>query len=618
MSIREALLLVNNQETFINGLDALRKIALNFDNDIDTRFKAMTRSYDHLPDHGLDILRSIRDCMACIKTGKPFKDLVTLVFMSANDDRFPIHERMLCAMTLYNSFEMIECYKAFKNISEACRGIYHDTHDTFLLNYYTECAKFLICSENNNFIDSARDILFDSIDYLENLENTKQRYDIVITFNSRSGVKSFLNQGKIKIPFDPILYMQMQSRFFIENRNLLMYRLLSGQSILQTHDNPDIANIFDGYIESDLTIDSKPILQQDPALESKSPQDSTKNIKQYILSKKSVADAILYIADPDPDCSIEQIIDLDIEEKNRRGDAADIILRIGDESQRQRARTIITRLGATREKIKSIYTDGQNAHMESVEESVERFIDAMVASPPANLLKFDKVLDMIMRYLKESYIVSVDADKDASLDASLSASVSKDTQTNSSADTEKRRITPKDRLAVLKSLNRVEIDTATFTKHNFTLADIFVHIWSIVEKSKDSSLLKSRMIEELIEMADICSSGYAARFLLVVAIEDSIRNILALISWKDQIESNYKGRMDAKIRDCKDETIKNALVMGCMAGAEEEDARIYNEFITIESNDIVKELYNEFVTAGHVEESLFNSVVDELKKEHGF
>ena len=109
------------------------------------------------------------------------------------------------------------------------------------------------------------------------------------------------------------------------------------------------------------------------------------------------------------------------------------------------------------------------------------------------------------------------------------------------------------------------------------------------------------MVEELVDMADTCSSGHSGRFINVLSIyDDTIR-----ISWDDQIKSNIVGRLNAKIRDIKDEELQAQVSLGMLEDADEDDKKAYTQFIEKTLKDIKEELHGEFVGEGYVKEKEF-------------
>lgn len=253
-----------------------------------------------------------------------------------------------------------------------------------------------------------------------------------------------------------------------------------------------------------------------------------------------------------------------------RADAADVVLRYGTIEQKLKARDVITNLGYSTvdsnsngtliERSRTIYTDSENVHEFS--EQVDKFIEKMFMDSTVRVKPFHIVHNEVTDYLR-----NVIQEKDR-------------------------------RFQAFKALNRISIDSARFTSLKVTLAEIFVHVWSYIlrydeEKRED---LKLRLVQELIDMGDTCSSGHSSRFVNVLSVyETSLR-----ISFSEQIKTNMIGRMAAKIRDCPDLDIASKLAVAESDLAEKDDIIAYNKFISDNTETIRKELYAEFVDCGYV------------------
>lgn len=268
-------------------------------------------------------------------------------------------------------------------------------------------------------------------------------------------------------------------------------------------------------------------------------------------------------------------------DENTRADAADIILRMSKRDQiKIKAREIIGKIGRENpasdklmDRAETIYTNSQNVHdfTEQVNELLEYLVEENIS---ALSKKYKNIFPKIVEYSK-LYISD--------------------------------RMT---RYKILKSLKRIEIDTSTFTKYNSTLSEIFILLWYKIENfSEDiSNQLKMRLLEELVDMGDTCTSGHIARFINVLSGYDEMYHLK--ISWEDQIISNVVGRMHAAIKNCPDEDLKYSLTIAKTELADEEDNEKYADFLNTKSEELRGELYEEFVVAGHVKKDDFVKYFD--------
>lgn len=260
-----------------------------------------------------------------------------------------------------------------------------------------------------------------------------------------------------------------------------------------------------------------------------------------------------------------------------RADAADVVLRYGSYENKVKSKEIIEKLGyasvdengSLMERVKTLYTNSQNIH--EIHESAEKFIESIIKEK-AKTKPFHEVHSEISEMLRNS------------------------------------SVEPHLRFQAFKALNRISIDSARFTAYKVTLSEIFVHVWARIMKYTGDSrdTLQKRMIQELIEMGDTCSSGHSDRFVNVLAGFDSCIEI----SFANQIKSNMVGRMAARIRDCSDVNIAAHLAVAETDLGDVEDRQAYNKFIRDNIPSLREEMYTEFVGEGHVTDSEFADIFD--------
>ncbi|MCF6238497.1 MAG: hypothetical protein L3J79_06760 [Candidatus Marinimicrobia bacterium] len=459
---------------------------------------------EHIVEDGNDCISQWRDCIPFVR-GDMQKKLIALIVKAACTTGIPAHQRTICASTLFERCFLQESYSAFKGIA-----IDNDVE----WRYRVESAKYLFASELDVNVEYSQEALLEIL--ADHSLTSSDRYGVITDFISRSGVKLYLNMGKLRIPYDEDFVFCMQQLFFEDVENDLRDRLLSGQHMLQME-----------------TVDDE--------------------------FKVSICDTILGIAD---DATHDQRI---------RADAADIIIREGTTSEiRARARAIITDIGGEEitgkglKGMRDIYADSENVH--HFTEQVNTFIVSLVSSG-VKLPEFDKVYEEVVGEMKS-------------------------------------RVTDrKEKFKALKAMHRISVDTATFTAHKVTLPEIFLHVWLKITEydAEKQEVLKGRLIEELCDMGDTCSSGHSSRFINVLSTYDETLKI----SWDDQIRSNIKGRLNASIRNIEDVKVRDSIVAAQTELALAEDISAYNDFITKLIPTLENELRQEFVGEGYVTEEEF-------------
>lgn len=473
-----------------------------------------------------EILARWRDSLTFLQDDD-LTEAVDLLVNVVNCQSLNSHERIYTAVHLYNLGFINVCYKCF--------GVLADDM-TVLIDHRLEAIRFLYAASNLEKT-LAQEYLIEIIQDLS--LPVKFRYESIASYISKTGINSLMNTQKLKIPYDEDFVFTLQLPFFMETKNDVRYRILSGQHLLQMADKT--------------------------------------------FSKEDKLDVSAKLLDIARDL---------INEENIRADAADIILRLGDNQNRVVARKIITDLGYSADGEKkrftptSIYDNSQNVHNSEIDAHVQSFLTKMLT--PSN--DRDHSGNPMKNFREVNHEITTKV-------------------------RERKDFNPKTRHAIYRTMSRISVDTATFTEYKATLAEIISHVWSRIcssEFDKDTcALLENRMFDELSDMSDTCSSGHASRFVNIFSVIDGS----LAISWKDQIQANVKGRMEARMRDCTDETIQMGIAMGMMEDADKEDRDVYLKFIKESLLEIETELFEEFVEEGYIKDVEFDEHFENTKKE---
>lgn len=215
---------------------------------------------------------------------------------------------------------------------------------------------------------------------------------------------------------------------------------------------------------------------------------------------------------------------------NLRADSADVILRLGSDPSKKIARNVINELGTYNAENKTIYGNSQNVHTDEIEKSVIDTLEFLHKQQQSNINKYSF------------------------------ESIKKDIDTLLKLE-ENKKYTEKINI----SLNRIYLDRALYSKYNCTLMSIFIRIWAYIQSNVEhkEEMIK-RLLEELYETADTCSSGYISRLINCISGFGD-ENIGIRISWEDQIIANFIGRFNSKLSKLHDEWTdggkKNAMIL---------------------------------------------------------
>ena len=507
------------QERLDRAIRIYKELCLSPALNPDDKIQVLTSFLKTVPDEGREILIRWRDTLPFI-AGRELDDMIKLLVLVAMNSNVDSHERSITAVTLYNRAFLNVCFKCFEDIA---------ADKSALVEYRVDACRYLFGSELESSKELSQECLTEIIEDIS--LPSEYRYKIIAGFISRTGVATYLNKVKIKIPYDEGFVYGLQSVFFYSTENGVRERILSGQHLLQME-----------CVERD--------------------------------EKVTVGDVLLAIA-----------IDKKFDE-NTKADAADVILRLGQGLQVERAREIITNLGFSAVgtsgkvlgRVKTIYNNSQNAHDEKIGESVAKYIEKMLRDESIRLRPYYEIHQEVATLIRSRENVKKD-----------------------------------DKFLAYKALNRISVDTATFTKHSLTLAEIFVRVWLRVQKYREDAYetLVSRTIEELIDMGDTCSSGHTGRFINILsAVDNELR-----IGFEEQIIANVAGRVSAKVRDLDDADFKASVTMGMSKDADESDLESYRTFIEPAFKELYDELYKEFVEDRYITAKQFEEYFDKAREQ---
>lgn len=307
--------------------------------------------------------------------------------------------------------------------------------------------------------------------------------------------------------------------------------------------------------------------------------NAANGIRERILSGQSLLQ--LHVVPDDEKHDVEKAL-LDVSqnvvyEENIRADAADVVLRLGTTAEiRLEARRCIKQLGLSHvnrtgqnilQRVETVYNNSQNVH-EIDDAGILAFVKKMVNDVTTKTTSFDTVKSDIGDIIRST----ID--------------------------------NPERRFSMFEGLNRISIDTATFTEERVTSAEVLVYVFTRIMNEKNAdmkSTLTSLLLQELESMGGTCSSGHISRLILALQpVDDSIK-----ISYDKQLIANIAGRVTSKIRQESDD-VRGQIAMGMLDDADVEDYKVFTEFINRVEADLRVELESEFVLLGYMTQKEFD------------
>lgn len=267
------------------------------------------------------------------------------------------------------------------------------------------------------------------------------------------------------------------------------------------------------------------------------------------------------------------------EEYNIRADAADTLLRLGTATAKEKARKIIEKLGESVEAFKSVYTNRQNIH--NMDASVSEFL-VNLGGTNLETIKTENgercinLQDTITSFFDHINAEGISAEKVKQINGSLL---------------------------------RIKLDQLLYPGSQ-TLETIFVKIYTQITKHPDKDLLLERLVEELVEMDETCSSGHASR---LVNVFSGIDDFNINVGFQAQIQANIMGRLQKLLReDDNSEAILEE--MGEVEDLSDEKRKVrrnFDGFLRDNIDGVYKEMFEEFVTAKYLAKENFEAMFRE-------
>ena len=237
---------------------------------------------------------------------------------------------------------------------------------------------------------------------------------------------------------------------------------------------------------------------------------------------------------------------------NYRAECADILYRYGVEKNYvKESEYIIKELGELYYKNKSstIYTNAENVHDHTVNKKIINTLRELI-----NKVKTKRNSGEVLETIRGKY-----------------------------SGIEKEKLDK-----IMSSLERIVIDTAKYEMLN--MCDILVLVWEYICNSEHQQELECRLLQELEDMDQTCSTGHLSRILNILSgyfVESSVE-----ISFKDQLRSNIFARYTKLINSLPENT----------------QEKINEELILTDTSK--KDTIKEFLCNYKIEEILYKEFVD--------
>jgi hypothetical protein len=280
-----------------------------------------------------------------------------------------------------------------------------------------------------------------------------------------------------------------------------------------------------------------------------------------------------------------------------RSEAADILRsRAANPTDNFIGQFVINELGKLymQNRSSTIYTDAQNAHNETISESVINIVRTLAEDPIANPI--EKYEDR-----KRDLIGFSDENKPGLKIWTTDHIFSQLLQLSDNTEKEKAE----------RALKHIIIYPIRY--EGYCLSDILMFVFRKIQSQTDDTKkeLEKRLFEELADMDETCGTGYLTRIINVLSGFVNEEKLEIKMNIFDQLRANIFARLSKsmKVLSSQDQQmILNDII------DENSDKSVAREFLAL--CDVKTELYDEFVKTKLIEEDKFNKFYEECENNY--
>ena len=349
---------VNDQE-ILNDKDNFKKNIFDMNLSLELRIQIISKYYLIYPEDFIEIISRIKGMYSFSGT----KSLEKFVYSIITETKLSSFLKIELVMSLLNFKEMEE--DIFEKDDESFKEIKRKSNDEIKIrndsrNILAYKALNIVCSE----LDVELSTPYKVETIYELMKNENYKYESLFYFlkiiNNKIldcdyRYKTILSLERRDIVNKKFFIFETCLEFLKKEFNFTMYRILSGQNLLQNFEM----------------------------------EDSVKNNVENILLSFSKDEDLEY---------------------NLRADAADVLLNLGSENMKKEGRNIIFSLGQINGVNKTIFDNAQNVHVKDIEKSVLDIIIKLSNYPTIKLddknpidyeyvqLKINNLLDELLKY----------------------------------------------------------------------------------------------------------------------------------------------------------------------------------------------------------------------------
>lgn len=272
---------------------------------------------------------------------------------------------------------------------------------------------------------------------------------------------------------------------------------------------------------------------------------------------------------------------------NVRADAADMLLSNGCQHSKEVAKGVLDSLSFDIRSSKTVYKNKENVHSETINKTAIETV-CIVVEEVDRICGDDSSLTILE--LGENDLVGLVKTHFQYGSPPIYANAVSEANDVSNIPEED----------AIRAYNRiVYLDNAIYTNHRLTLKRIMNYIWTFINMSplisEKKGDVEKRLVEEMREMYNTCSSGYLVRFANVFT--GFLENGGVFIGWDEQILSIFYAKINLAIST----SLNRDIILENLIEADEEDKAEFQTLLRTSLPDIIESIREEFKE--HIPES---------------
>lgn len=152
---------------------------------------------------------------------------------------------------------------------------------------------------------------------------------------------------------------------------------------------------------------------------------------------------------------------------------------------------------------------------------------------------------------------------------------------------------------IARAIIRISIDSTRYTKQQWTSRQALMRVWHTCQSSENSNDMIVRLLEELAESADTCSSGHFVRILNSLS---GFQNFSSTLSFAKAVQFRIRYLLN-------EEAANDDNLLLSLANPDALKDPVFKDFIRNKLGNIVQQVKQEYLVAGYTDTDIDETIV---------